>query len=88
MFSIWLVLLAVGSLSSEANYEDQSHWGGVCNNGARQSPVDINPNDLGVCDNVKLKVEFWNGTTHIDPLTAQPSVLYSEFPSSMISFVD
>jgi len=71
--AITCLLLSL-SLCGPADYNSQATWGGSCNIGVRQSPIDIPCSDfINACPSVPTYQTYWNdpisnfgGSTYVD----------------------
>lgn len=86
-FAAAFAVLCLICRAGEADYTHQDSWGGACN-GTGQSPINIVNASTTKCSTTKFTISFWDGMTYVSPITAEPSSLFSEFPSSVLSIVD
>ena len=47
-----VAMLISSAICAEADYSDQANWGGSCNTGTQQTPIDINTKMLDFCRNI------------------------------------
>ena len=76
-----LVLLSQG----QVDYNDQGSWGGDCQTGMRQSPIDIITNDAATGSNHRFGTRFFDGSVKLDPKGID---LKNSFPASEMSIID
>ena len=46
---IWVLFTVVALIGAQTDYNDQGGWGGDCQTGNEQSPIDIMVNNVGKC---------------------------------------
>ena len=49
VYAFVIVCLFSGALAQEYDYTDQANWGGACQDGMYQSPIDINSQKVRMC---------------------------------------
>lgn len=90
MWTVLIVLCSVATLatSNSADYTNFAEWGGDCNIGHSQSPVNLVSSGALVCGRSRFRINMWNGTTTVRPGLGHHSSLKSEYPSSILTIVD
>ena len=80
-----LIISLIFLTQCQLDYGDQGSWGGSCQTGGRQSPIDIVTDDAQTGSNHRFEARLFDGSSYLNPSGID---LKNSFSGSSLSMVD